>query len=809
MKTITIAVASVLAGWCSAPVLAQTGPGQALSFSGTASVAVPHHSALNAYPLTVTAWVKTSQNDGTIRGIVQKGSLPPTNGYAVSLQNGHVRAAYGRNLTSYVLDGTSPLDGGFIADGTWHHVAFVVNSSGGKLYVDGTQKMSRAWSGAAGACSPTAGLLIGRYGSATMSGTLDEITLRNTALSQAQILAGMHMAAGSGPLGYWALNEGAGTTAGNSGWGGSVHNGTLLDAPAWVTSGVPFAPDCGWADATSLSGTAAQFHVKVNPGNLPTEVWFIYGTNSAWAGPGWSSATTTMGAANEGVDVNITVSGLASGTTYFCRSMVSNAVGSRIGDEFSFTFQPRAATMAGIIGALSLLLEDTYSPSWTLTPFDADVEDLIGPSSWLGNYGKTPEIIVASNGRDLDVLAQDYDASTPWDALLLHVAANSSGYKVTQVLTDIPMLDRVMGLASDDSGNRYYATGVDESAVVNPDYPPLNTYRSNMVRVVKLNAAGVVQFNIDLDTARHAFDANAEMIINPMVAATARLTAGGNEIALVHGINTAPDWSISGRRHQKALSTRLNAANGAITRTHSVWVSHSFDQRLLYDGEGIIEHHLGDAYPRHIVMARNHVDYSLFYIKGSLGENNTYTRLGNIALIQNDPTFKYIAVFATENSATTGGQISGPRNLAMVRVKNSDNSLDPTLPDTLTISSAGTQYNNRLKWLTQHSAGSKVHAERPKLVGLGGDLYVVLWEEWLCADSSADAFNGVYAMVINDKGAVLQPAKLITSAHHLHRGDDAFLLDHRAAWMTGNATEHKLYIHFVDAALNYQRVPVE
>lgn len=439
-----------------------------------------------------------------------------------------------------------------------------------------------------------------------------------------------------------------------------------------------------------------------------------------------------------------------------------------------------------------------------LTPFDANVNDLGGPESWSGNYGKTPEIIVASNGIELDVLAQDYNSQTAWKAVLLHIKPSSNGYYLSQALTTIPMLDRVMGLASDASGNRYYATGVDEDDVVDPNYPPLNTYRSNIVRVIKLDSTGQVLFNIDLDTARYAYNNNAEMIINPMVAASARLAVGGNEIALVHGINTDPDWNIGGARHQKALSTRLNATTGAILRTSSVWVSHSFDQRLLYDGQGIIEHHLGDAYPRYIVFARNHNSYPLFRIKGDLGENNTYTRLGNIALIENDPTYKYIALFATENNATTASEINGPRNLAIVRVKNSDNSLDPSLPDTLPVTSIGTPYTNRLRWLTQYSAGSNLHAERPKLIGIGNNQYVVLWERWLNTSQYNDTFQGVYGMVIDANGNILQAARLVTNQHHLPRGDDAFLLNNRAAWMTGNAAARKLFIHFVDASLNYE-----
>jgi hypothetical protein len=444
-----------------------------------------------------------------------------------------------------------------------------------------------------------------------------------------------------------------------------------------------------------------------------------------------------------------------------------------------------------------------------LTPFDANTGDLAGPYSWAGNYGKAPEIIVASDGVALDVLAQDYDAGTPWKAVLLHIEPGSEGYRITQALTNIPMLDRVMGLASDAQGNRYYATGVDEDTVVNANYPPLNTSRDNIVRVIKLSKTGDVQFNIDLDIARRNHTQGAEMIINPMVAATARLAVGGNEVALVHGINTAPDWNIDGARHQKALSTRLDATSGAILRTSSAWVSHSFDQRLLYDGEGIIESHLGDAFPRHIVFARDHTSYPLLRIKGTLGENNTYTRLGDVALIKGDPAYSYLALFATESNAGTANMVNGPRNLAIVRVKGSDNSLDQSMPDSLTVISSGTQYMNPLRWLTSYAAGSNTHAERPKLVAIGGDHYIVLWEEWVYTDGYQDIFNGVYGMVIDAQGNTLRAARLLTRDHHLHRGDDAFLLNGRAGWMTGSAAEKKLSLHLVDASLNYQLVPVD
>ena len=107
-----------------------------------------------------------------------------------------------------------------------------------------------------------------------------------------------------------------------------------------------------------------------------------------------------------------------------------------------------------------------------LSPFDANASDLHGPSSWRTRYGKSPEIIVASNGSSLHVLAQDYDDSKAANAVLLHIEPSGNGYQISQSLSSIPMLDRVMGLAIDEDGNRYYATGVAEDDVVDANYPP-------------------------------------------------------------------------------------------------------------------------------------------------------------------------------------------------------------------------------------------------------------------------------------------------------------------------------------------------
>ncbi len=454
-----------------------------------------------------------------------------------------------------------------------------------------------------------------------------------------------------------------------------------------------------------------------------------------------------------------------------------------------------------------------------LAPFDANVSDLVGPTSWEANYGKRPEIIAAAQGTTLHILAQDYDPHTPWTAVLVRLEPADGSYRVTQALTSLPMLDRILGLAIDDDGNRYYATCVDESHLVNAYYPPLYPlYRSNIVRVVKVSPTGDVLFNVDLDVARGPVYRSAS-IINPMYASTARLVIAGRHIGLVHGGASDPDWTIGGQRHQWSTFTRLDAISGEVTWPSGLYVSHSFDQRLMADGTQIIELYLGDAFPRAVTLGRDGRGREgstrgadVFAIKGPFGENLTATRLGNVALIDHDPAYRYLVLFATERSDQVGNiidrRISGPRNLAIVRVHGVDLSVDSALPDTLTVVSNGITVTNRLRWLTSYSAESRLHAERPKLIGVGDDRYIVLWEEWRNIDQTTDVFNGVYGMLIDAQGAPLLPATLLTTSH-LPRGDDAIFFQNGAAWVTGDAAQRKLYLHMVDARLQYQVVTID
>jgi hypothetical protein len=293
----------------------------------------------------------------------------------------------------------------------------------------------------------------------------------------------------------------------------------------------------------------------------------------------------------------------------------------------------------------------------------------------------------------------------------------------------------------------------------------------------------------------------------------------------MHAINTDPDGN--GVRHQKAITTHLDSDSGAIERTSSIWVSHSFDQRVFHDGTGFIEWHLGDAYPRTLAFARVEPDsgsYPLFHIKGDTGANVTRTRLGNVETIENDPQMGYLALFSSEGTTGTDpiiegvSRVSGSRELAIVRVladfENADGDtgahIDPNLPDTLDVVSGGENRSNRLRWLTSHHSEAPeghVNAERPKLVKLSADRYVVLWERWELQGTEY-SFEGTWGMVIDAMGEVQVPATELDDGH-LPRGDDAFAHAGAATWVTGDSELRQLELHSVDELLVHTSVIVE
>ncbi|EEF58887.1 LamG domain-containing protein [Pedosphaera parvula] len=241
---------------------AQAGSGTALRYDGTNSyVQLSSSAAFNAFPLTVTAWVRTVDQDAQVRGVVSKYVDGSFNGWTLFFYSGHIRAFYFRNSSSYVWDGGLGLDGGLLADGAWHHVALVVDASGGRLIVDGVQKASRAWTGTAGVSSSADPLQIGRYNlyPTRFHGDIDEVSVWNQTLDVASLNYIKHrrLAGGEdGLVALWHFDEGSGATATDS--SASALVASLVGSPQWVTSTAPLPLSPVAATALKCNGVNAQ-----------------------------------------------------------------------------------------------------------------------------------------------------------------------------------------------------------------------------------------------------------------------------------------------------------------------------------------------------------------------------------------------------------------------------------------------------------------------------------------------------------------------------------------------------------------------
>ncbi len=166
-------------------------PRPALWLDGVAGyVDVAHAPPLDAFPITVSAWLNTTSTAG-LQGIVNKYLPSSFNGYQIFMNQGTVCAWYFRDASDYVWDGTGcTLATAGLNDGQWHQVALTVDLSAGSLYVDGQLRASRAWTGAAGPATTSTDVNLGRYPGVNggyFPGQLSNIRLYARALSPSEI----------------------------------------------------------------------------------------------------------------------------------------------------------------------------------------------------------------------------------------------------------------------------------------------------------------------------------------------------------------------------------------------------------------------------------------------------------------------------------------------------------------------------------------------------------------------------------------------------------------------------------------------
>jgi len=231
----------------------------ALALDGSGDyVTIPHSPALDFEgddDFTVECWFQT---DEAARGnppdcaLVEKwGGREYRYPYVIRVHVNADRADYG-TVEVASFDGSSRYPHLNSArrglnDGQWHHVAFVRHGTDYvRLYVDGKLEGELTAGLRGGRLGNTCPLCIGHHGDWPRSGPrdfvglVDEVRVWKVPRSEEALVGNMNRRLTGrepGLVGYWDLNEGAGTVAHDrSGWG---LDGQLVGNPQWAAPGAP------------------------------------------------------------------------------------------------------------------------------------------------------------------------------------------------------------------------------------------------------------------------------------------------------------------------------------------------------------------------------------------------------------------------------------------------------------------------------------------------------------------------------------------------------------------------------------------
>lgn len=291
--------------------------------------------------------------------------------------------SYGsRTSSANVGAGTSsvPISGSLngLKSGTTYHYRVVATSSAGTAHgADGiltTSPAPQAVTGGASGVSSTAATLNGsvnpggrattwyfEYGTSTGYGSKTgarDAGAGTSPVSTAAQVSGLK----SGATYHFRLvaSSDAGTSR------GSDHTFVPVAAPVVTTKG-----------ASSLRDSTATLNGSANPNGQSTTAYFEYGTTPSY---GAKSAAKGLGSGRSTANVAIGVSGLAPGTTYHFRLVATNATGTSVGGDQTFT----------TTGAPGVRTGAATSIAQTTATLTAAVDSRGHSTTWYFQYGTTP-----------------------------------------------------------------------------------------------------------------------------------------------------------------------------------------------------------------------------------------------------------------------------------------------------------------------------------------------------------------------------------------------------------------------------------
>ncbi len=180
----------------------------AYSFDKNQDIIVPYTEELNLYPISISLWYYVSEiNDNERCNIFSKYSSAAWNGYQIKIGdyrnvgnndgNGDVyfNTGFGTNAW-YIRDSKNRVLGFYseapflqsgVATNVWYHYVFIIDDTGGKIFVNGKLITAHSWTGTPGSCNNSYMWKIGGKYDHWFRGKIDDIRIYNRPLSQEEI----------------------------------------------------------------------------------------------------------------------------------------------------------------------------------------------------------------------------------------------------------------------------------------------------------------------------------------------------------------------------------------------------------------------------------------------------------------------------------------------------------------------------------------------------------------------------------------------------------------------------------------------
>ncbi len=256
----------------------------------------------------------------------------------------------------------------------------------------------------------------------------------------------------------------------------------------------------------------------------------------------------------------------------------------------------------------------------------------------------------------------------------------------------------------------------------------------------------------------------------PFEAGSLRMTEAGGKL-FIHTCHTMYASPRDGFHHQANMTYVIDETAMTVTQSYygvmniaqAGYVSHSFNQFILTDGEKIYRIDHGDAYPRGIAVTAAGVNGPVTDVSyvipvsftGAIGNNATGASLGGAALAGDR-----ILIAGNTDDGSSESHGSTQRNIFLLRVgKNMAADGAPIM-------------------ITDYQADDSVKVYTPQLVALGGDSFLLLWQEY-----RDGAFTATKAVTVNGSGEKTSPIRTLYGG--LSDCQPILTADGRVTWYAG------------------------